>query len=71
MVRVYGSVGTNNAQLQYPRGIFVDKDSDIYIADTNNHRIQVFQQHIIVPKAPQGLQAVPNVAQVSLAWVAS
>jgi DNA-binding beta-propeller fold protein YncE len=28
--------------LKYPRGISVDGSGNVYVADTNNHRVQVF-----------------------------
>ncbi|CAF1689666.1 unnamed protein product, partial [Didymodactylos carnosus] len=32
--------GNRNDQLDSPQGIYVDGSGSIYIADTNNHRIQ-------------------------------
>ena len=32
--------GKNKVELYEPRGVFVDLDKNIYIADTYNHRIQ-------------------------------
>ncbi|CAF1540375.1 unnamed protein product, partial [Adineta steineri] len=37
-----GSVGLASNQLNYPRGIFVDVNLDLYVADCGNDRIQLF-----------------------------
>jgi hypothetical protein len=36
--------GSGPAELNGPFGIFVDTNMDLYVADKNNHRIQVFRQ---------------------------
>ena len=36
--------GTSSNMLSYPRGIFVDTEFNLYVADGNNHRIQLFRQ---------------------------
>lgn len=38
--RIFGSIGTETGQFQKPHGIAVAPDGSIYIADSNNHRIQ-------------------------------
>ncbi|CAF1557828.1 unnamed protein product, partial [Didymodactylos carnosus] len=38
-----GIKGSNSNQLSYPRGIFVDVSLDLYVADCDNHRVQLFQ----------------------------
>ena len=38
--RVIGSQGTAPGQFQRPRGLAIAPDGSIYVADTNNHRIQ-------------------------------
>jgi len=38
----FGSFGTGNGQFNSPRGIAVDGGGNIYVADTNNDRVQVF-----------------------------
>ncbi|CAF0920683.1 unnamed protein product [Didymodactylos carnosus] len=37
-----GSKGSNSNQLQLPRSVYVDRDENIYIADTDNNRIQLW-----------------------------
>lgn len=37
-----GSFGTADGQFLYPLGVAVDSSGNIIVADTNNHRIQVF-----------------------------
>lgn len=38
----WGSIGTDRGQLRNPNGIAIDGDGNIYIADTENHRVQKF-----------------------------
>ena len=38
----FGSFGTGNGQFNSPRGIAVDGGGNIYVADTNNNRVQIF-----------------------------
>jgi hypothetical protein len=38
-----GSYGSTASMLYYPRGIFVDINFDLYVADCFNNRIQLFQ----------------------------
>ncbi|CAF4109790.1 unnamed protein product [Adineta steineri] len=38
-----GTEGSASNQLSSPRGIFVDVNYDLYVADCYNHRIQLFQ----------------------------
>ncbi|MGD2207614.1 MAG: hypothetical protein PVH17_12645, partial [Anaerolineae bacterium] len=41
-VQVWGKVGFEPGQFNHPRGIAVGPDRNIYVADSDNHRIQVF-----------------------------
>ena len=36
----FGTLGTGNGQFSYPYGISIDSSGDVYVADTNNDRIQ-------------------------------
>ena len=42
LVHVFGECGSKLGQFDCPTGVSVDSDGLIYIADCNNHRIQVF-----------------------------
>jgi sugar lactone lactonase YvrE len=39
---VFGRIGTNPGELSTPRNVAVGPDGNVYIADSGNHRIQVF-----------------------------
>ncbi|MCL4396149.1 MAG: SMP-30/gluconolactonase/LRE family protein [Chloroflexi bacterium] len=34
--------GTGNYQFNHPFGVTIDKNGNIYVADTNNHRVQIY-----------------------------
>jgi len=38
----WGSFGTGDGQLHFPRGLAVDNSGNVYVADTQNFRIQKF-----------------------------
>jgi DNA-binding beta-propeller fold protein YncE len=38
----FGGEGACNGQFRFPHGIATDATGNVYVADTNNHRIQVF-----------------------------
>jgi len=38
-----GSYGIDDGQFLYPYGVAVDSSGNVYVADTNNHRIQKFK----------------------------
>ena len=38
-------LGASSSQLMYPRGIFVDTNLDLYVADCGNDRIQLFSEN--------------------------
>jgi ABC-type Fe3+ transport system permease subunit/sugar lactone lactonase YvrE len=42
LIRVIGHTGTDNGEFDRPEGICVDAQDRIYVADSCNHRIQVF-----------------------------
>ncbi len=39
----YGSKGGGPGLFNYPKGIFIDQDGRLFVADTFNKRIQVFK----------------------------
>ena len=41
----FGGEGAENGQFNYPYAIAVDKSANIYVSDTNNHRIQKFNSN--------------------------
>mgnify|MGYP003377508166 CR=1 FL=1 len=41
-VRQWGTFGSGNGQFNLPIGVAVDTAGNVYVADTHNHRIQVF-----------------------------
>jgi DNA-binding beta-propeller fold protein YncE len=40
-----GSYGTKNGQFSEPQGIATDSKGNVYVADTLNHRVQVFDSN--------------------------
>jgi uncharacterized protein (TIGR03663 family) len=40
--RVWGDVGTEPGQFNHPRGIAVGPDGNVYVVDSDNYRVQVF-----------------------------
>ena len=44
LLSVIGRCGTNNGQFNYPNGLAFNNNKLLYVVDTYNHRIQVFQQ---------------------------
>ena len=41
-----GTQGDKAGQFNFPNGMQLSKDNEIYVCDTNNHRIQVFDQDL-------------------------
>ena len=41
-----GTEGTREGQLLYPRGLCIDTNGDVMVADTDNHRISVFSKQL-------------------------
>jgi len=44
-ILVFGSEGLANGQLNNVSGMFVDKDNNLYVVDTNNYRVQKFDSN--------------------------
>ena len=44
-VAKWGNVGTDDGQFKYPSGIEVDSSGNVYVADSENHRIQKFDSN--------------------------
>ena len=42
VVRTWGEVGTAPGQFNHPRGVAVGPEGNIYVVDSDNHRVQVF-----------------------------
>jgi DNA-binding beta-propeller fold protein YncE len=40
----WGSPGTADGQFNFPDGIAIDSEGNVYVADSDNNRIQVFRQ---------------------------
>jgi len=51
LLYTFGGRGTALGQFQLPTGLFIDQNDRVYVADSYNHRIQIFQYH--------GLKAAP------------
>ncbi|MCL6472679.1 MAG: 6-bladed beta-propeller [Firmicutes bacterium] len=41
----FGRAGTREGEFMYPHGITADENGDIYVADANNSRVQVFDRN--------------------------
>ncbi|MDO8715249.1 MAG: peptidoglycan-binding protein [Dehalococcoidales bacterium] len=44
-VKALATIGSNDGQVKEPRGITVDAQGNVYVADTSNHRIQKFDSN--------------------------
>ena len=42
LVTIFGKYGTDEASFDLPTGIEVDGEGNLYVADSNNHRIMKF-----------------------------
>ena len=46
LVRRTGTEGGGEGQLYYPRGLCIDYNGDVYVADCDNHRVSVFSKDL-------------------------
>ena len=75
-VREFGSAGSGVGEFNNPSGLAFDPDSgSLYVADTGNHRVQVFSAHFDVPppnvpdNAPVNLSAFPaSPTSIVITW---
>lgn len=44
LLQVFGKQGNGQGEFYYPNAVFVDQNEDIYVVDSNNNRIQVFDK---------------------------
>ncbi len=44
LIRQFGSPGSGPGQFQYPNGLWVDREGKVYVADSNNGRIEIFDK---------------------------
>jgi DNA-binding beta-propeller fold protein YncE len=60
----FGTSGTGNGQLKEPRGIALDKEGHLWVADTGNARVQKFTPNPPGPHAGEAIyySATPNEA---------
>ena len=42
MIKIVGQLGKGNAEFDFPNGLRVSKHHELYVCDTNNNRVQVF-----------------------------
>ena len=68
LVRRTGTEGRGEGQLNYPSGICIDYNGDVFIADTNNNRVSVFSKdlnflkHLFTQRLryPRDVKVTPN-----------
>ena len=46
LVRKTGTRGVREGELDYPRGLCIDSNGDVFVADNNNHRVSVFSRDL-------------------------
>ena len=56
LVNQWGEFGTQPGQFRFPTMLVVDRESDLYVVDQHNHRIQKFdaQGHFLLAWGAQG-----------------
>ena len=46
IIKATGSIGNRPGEFDMPNGIQLSRDNELYVCDTNNHRIQVFDKDL-------------------------
>ena len=77
LIATAGGVGRDKGQLIRPHGLCVDRNGDVFIADTGNHRVSVFNEQLRFKSClgekylsyPQDVQLTPDKMMV-LDWSA-
>ena len=46
ILKTVGRLGTRNAEFNYPNGLRVSKNRELYVCDSNNNRVQVFNLNL-------------------------
>ena len=75
LVRRTGTEGGGEGQLNHPRGLCIDYNGDVYVADCDNHRVSVFSKDLNFLKhlgtqqldTPRDVKVTPN-SVVVLDW---
>jgi DNA-binding beta-propeller fold protein YncE len=66
-LRVWGSNGVGEGQFSNPRALAISPQGQLYVADSGNHRIQVFDQNGNFLKSWGGSEG-PNPGQLTEPW---
>lgn len=69
----WGTLGSGNGEFNVPKGVTVDSLGYVYVADTNNHRIQKFgcatvQTPSITVTYPNGGEVFTAGQQITITW---
>ena len=43
LLLIFGKIGTDRGEFNIPAGLFIDKKNRLYVADSYNYRVQMFQ----------------------------
>jgi hypothetical protein len=49
-------MGSGAGQFQLPTGLFIDRSDRIYVADSYNHRVQVFRYYGLSKQSRGGMK---------------
>jgi hypothetical protein len=52
----FGNSGSGAGQFQLPTGLFIDRGDRIYVADSYNHRVQVYRYYGLGKQSRGGMQ---------------